>query len=373
MSRAYNFSPGPAALPAAVLAEAQAEFCEYADWRASVMEVSHRSAGFMALYEQAQALLRELLQIPDDYAVLFLTGGATGQAAALPLNLTAADKHDKGGGAAYLISGYWSQRAADEARRFCQVHIIGDSAAADYKTLPAVEELPASAAYLHYADNETVHGVEFPAPLVLPSLSSSPAPLPLAADMSSNIATRALNIGDYGVIYAGAQKNLGIAGVTVVIVKKSLLQRARKRGDIPRVWDYQQQWQADSMLNTPPTFQIYLLGRVLNWLKQQGGVAAMEKAHREKSALLYAALDAGDFYIPYVRDAASRSRINIPFFLAEEKLTAAFLAGAQAAGLLGLKGHKALGGIRASLYNSMPLAGARALVDYMREFERTRG
>lgn len=357
MTRAYNFSAGPAGLPDTVIYQAQAEFSEYRDWRASVAEVSHRSAGFIELKRQTDALLRELLGISEEYAVLYLAGGATGQAAAVPLNLTGDCS-----AAAYIISGHWSRRAADEARQFCEVHIAGDSADSNYTTLPAELNIPASAAYLHLAENETVHGVEYPA---LP-----PSPLPIVADLSSNIATRVINVNDYGLIYAGAQKNLGIAGLTLVIVKKSLL---RLQASLPSVWDYQKQWQSDSMYNTPPTFQIYLLGVMLHWLQQQGGVAQIEQLNRSKAQLLYDCLDAGDFYVTSVQDGHSRSRINVPFFLADEKLTADFLAGAEENGLLGLKGHKALGGIRASLYNSMPLAGVAALVEYMREFERVRG
>lgn len=357
MTRAYNFSAGPAALPDAVLYEAQAELCEYRDWRASVMEVSHRSAGFMQVQAEAEALLRELLHIGSEYAVLFLAGGARGQTAAVPLNLAAAQQT-----AAYVISGHWSRLAAAEAQRFCRVHIAGDNGDTNHTTLPAELDVPEQAAYVHIAENETVHGVEY---ATLPQVA-----VPLVADLTSNIATRSLRISDYGLIYAGAQKNLGIAGVTVVIVRRDL---PRPQAHTPLVWDYLKQAEAGSMCNTPPTFPIYLLGRVLAWTKQQGGLAQMEKDSHAKAELLYGCLDASAFYRAAVQDVACRSRVNVPFFLAEERLTADFLSGAQARGLLGLAGHKAVGGIRASLYNSMPLAGVAALVEYLREFECERG
>ena len=357
MSRTYNFCPGPAALPDAVIYQAQAELPELGDCRASVMEISHRSAAFLNIYQQTDARLREVMNISDDYAVLFLAGGATGQAAAVPLNLTAHNQH-----AAYIISGHWSRRAAEEARRYCQVTIAGDSAAQQYTTLPTELTIPADAAYLHIAENETVHGVEY---ANLPTTT-----LPLVADLSSNIATRVINVNDYGLIYAGAQKNLGIAGVTLVIVRRELI---HPQAQTPSVWDYQKQEKSTSMYNTPPTFQIYLMGLMLDWIKQQGGVAAMEKINSQKSRLLYDYLDSTDFYLTPVNSRHCRSRINIPFLLAEESLTADFLAGCAESGLLGLAGHKVVGGVRASLYNSMPLAGVAALVEYMRLFEQQRG
>lgn len=368
MARAYNFSPGPATLPEAVLYEMQAELLEYQNWRASVMEVSHRGEGFLGMARAAEATLRELMDIGEEYAVLFLAGGARGQAAAVPLNLAA-----DGATAAYAISGHWSRLAAEEGGRFCRVHIAGDSGEvgdnegsgdsgdARYTRLPEALDIPADAAYLHIAENETVHGVEYPA---LPH-----SPVPIVADLTSNILTRRINVADYGLIYASAQKNLGAAGVTVVIVRRDL---PRPQARAPLVWDYLKQAKVDSMCNTPPTFQIYLLGRMLAWVAQQGGVAAMEKASRAKAALLYDYLDGSDFYLTPVRDAACRSRMNVPFFLADEKLTAEFLSGAEAHGLIGLKGHAAVGGIRASLYNGMSLAGVAALVEYLREFERVR-
>lgn len=358
MTRAYNFSPGPALLPDVVLAEAQASFCEYADWRTSVMEISHRSRQFMQVYDETEALLRDLLHIGEDYAVLFLAGGATGQTAAVPLNLTG--NNDT---AAYIISGYWSRRAAAEAARFCRVEIIADSGNNNDTALPDLPQQPADpAAYLHIVDNETVNGVEYPAPPV--------TTLPLVADMSSNLTTRAVDINRFGLIYACAQKNLGIAGITVVIVRRALV---APQSRLPSVWDYQKQWTAQSMVNTPPTFSLYMLGRVLNWLNKQGGVTAAEEHCRARARLLYEFLDSSGFYQAAVTAPASRSRVNVPFFLTAPALTADFLAGAEAHGLLGLKGHRVLGGARASLYNSMPLAGVAALVDYMRDFAQRRG
>lgn len=338
--------------------EAQAAFCEFRDWRTSVMEISHRSDEFMEIYHDAEAQLRRLMGIGDDYAVLFLTGGATGHAAAIPLNLAAA-----GDTAAYLISGHWSRRALSEAKPHCCAQVVGDSGETEYATLPAAAaDIPADAAYLHIVENETVHGLEYPQ---LPE-----SPVPIVSDMSSNIITRRLDISDYGLIYAGAQKNLGITGVTIVIVRRDLV---KPQPHTPSVWDYQKQQKAESMYNTPPVFQIYMTGRVLAWTEQMGGIAAMEKANAAKAKLLYDYLDSSSFYRPHVKDSGSRSRINIPFFLADEQLTADFLAAAEARGLLGLKGHAVLGGIRASLYNSMPLAGVAALVEHMRDFEQQRG
>ena len=339
------------------MAEAQASFYEYADWRTSVMEVSHRSRQFMQIYEQSEALLCDLLHISDAYAVLFLAGGATGQAAAVPLNLTG--NNDL---AAYAVSGHWSRRAAAEAGRFCRVVVVADSADTKDTELPVLPAHLPAAAYLHIVDNETVNGMEYPAP--------PETELPLVADMSSNLATRAMDIEKYGLIYASAQKNLGIAGVTVVIVRRTLVS---PQPHLPSVWDYQKQWAERSMFNTPPTFPLYLLSCVLNWLKKQGGVAAAEARCLARARLLYDFLDNSDFYQAAVSAPASRSRVNVPFFLAEPALTADFLAGAEAHELLGLKGHRVLGGARASLYNSMPLAGVAALVDYMREFEKRRG
>ena len=337
------------------MARAQEELCDYQNTGASLIELSHRGSEFIAVHSRAEELLRQLLGIPADYAVLFLSGGATGQAAAIALNLAAENET-----AAYLISGHWSQRAALEGKKYCRAQVIADSGG-DYQTLPQQWQEPDKAAFLHYADNETVHGVEFAKPPA--------ARAPLAADMSSNIASRIINIGDYGVVYAGAQKNLGAAGVCIVIVRKDLI---RPRLDTPLIWDYNLQIASDSMANTPPSFQIYLVMLVLEWLKEQGGVAAMEKQSAEKSQMIYEVLDAG-FYRCHVGDKTARSRMNIPFFLPSGELTDEFLRGADDSGLLGLKGHAVLGGCRASLYNPTSLVATRALADYLTDFARRRG
>lgn len=357
MARVYNFSPGPSRLPDEVMERARDEFCEYQNTGASLIELSHRGEHFLAVNERAQMLMREVLEIPDDYAVLFVPGGATGQADAVPLNLAAGRTSP----CAYLVTGYWSKRAADEGAKYCKPVVVADTADTEYRTLPEQWHEPDDVAYLHYADNETVHGVEFPAP--------PKAKAPLVSDMSSSIATRKVNIRDYGVIYAGAQKNIGAAGVTVVIVRKDLI---RPRAYAPRVWDYARQLKNDSMTNTPPTFQIYILALVMEWIKNKGGVAAMQKQSEQKAEIVYGALDAG-FYRCHVCDAAARSRVNIPFFLPDESLLAEFLQGANDAGLIGLKGHIVLGGCRASLYNATTVAAAKALADYLCDFARRRG
>lgn len=356
MPRAYNFSPGPAALPAAVIHQAQQEFAEYRDWQTSVMEISHRSPQFLALLHRTQTLLRAVLAIPGDYATLLLPGGATGQTAAIPQNLATPQTP-----AAYLVTGYWSHRAEQEARRYCRTHIAATTAP-HHAALPspAAIHIPKNAAYLHIAENETVHGIEYPTP--------PPSPVPIAADLTSNIATRPLRIERYGLVYAGTQKTLGIAGLTLVIVRRDLI---KPHPTTPSIWNYHLQDRQNSMHNTPPTYQIHLLHKMLQWIQQQGGTQAMEKANREKAQKLYTALDASPHYHPHTRDPASRSRINIPFHLKDPTKTAAFLAGAEKRGLIGLKGHKAIGGIRASLYNSMPLAGVTALIDYMQEFTQS--
>ncbi|MGI9336966.1 MAG: phosphoserine transaminase [Gammaproteobacteria bacterium] len=356
MQRAYNFNPGPCRLPDAVMEQAQAEFCDYQNLGASVMELSHRGEKFIAVHARAESLLRELLNIPNDYAVLFLSGGATGQAAAIPLNLAEATDT-----AAYLISGHWSRRAANEGKKYCRAEVVADDESGEYKTLPTQWQEPQGAKFFHYADNETVHGTEFAKP---------PQTLaPLVADMSSNIASRMINIADYGIVYAGAQKNLGAAGVTIVIVRKDLI---RPRADTPMIWHYPLQIENDSMANTPPSFNIYLTMLVLEWLKEQGGVPEMESQSAQKSQMIYQVLDTG-FYRCHVADASVRSRMNIPFFLPSDTLTADFLRGAEDAGLLGLKGHAVLGGCRASLYNATTIAATRALSDYLADFARRRG
>ncbi len=346
-------------LPLPVLEQARDELL---DWKGgmSVMEVSHRSKAFIAVARQAEADLRELLAIPASYKVLFMQGGATAQFSAVPLNLAGMDAT-----ADYLNTGHWSERTIAEARRFVHVNVAADQAASSYSTVPAQSSLHLTpgAAYLHYTPNETIHGVEFP---YVPDAGG----VPLVADMSSTILSRPIDVSRFGLIYAGAQKNIGPAGITVVIVHEGLLGRAR--AGTPLVFDYRAVAAADSMQNTPPTFGWYFAGLVFQWLKREGGLAAMAERNRAKAAMLYAAIDASHFYVnPVAREC--RSWMNVPFRLAKPELEPVFLAEAEAAGLANLAGHRAVGGLRASLYNAMPAEGVRALVDFMREFERRHG
>ncbi len=347
-------------MPLAVLEEARAELT---DWRASgmsVMEVSHRGKAFVAVAEAAEADLRELLAVPDSYHVLFLHGGATAQFAAIPMNLAGAEAT-----AAYVNTGAWSKKALGEAGRFLKVEVLADEAATRYTTVPAEAALraPAGAAYLHYTANETIGGVEFP---YIPD----PGAVPLVADMSSNILSRPIPVERFGLIYAGAQKNIGPAGLAVVIVRKDLLRGARP--GTPAVLDYAQQAQEHSMLNTPPTFAWYMAGLVFRWIREQGGLQAMAQNNQAKAQLLYQAIEASGFYAnPVAREC--RSWMNVPFTLKEPELEPTFLTQARAAGLVNLEGHRSVGGMRASLYNAMPLEGVQALVAFMREFERRHG
>jgi phosphoserine aminotransferase len=357
--RVYNFSAGPAALPLQVLEQARDELLDWQDG-ASVMEISHRSRPFVAVAERAESDLRELLAIPSGYCVLFMQGGATAQFSAVPLNLATA-----GATADYVNTGHWSERAIKEARRFVKLGIAADEAASTYTTVPAPGSLRHSprAAYLHYTPNETIGGVEFP---YVPDAGG----VPLVADMSSTILSRPLDVGRFGLIYAGAQKNIGPSGITVVIVRDELLGRARK--GTPAVFDYRAVADAGSMLNTPPTFAWYFAGLVFQWLKREGGLETMAKRNRAKAGMLYAAIDGSPFYSnPVAKEC--RSWMNVPFRLAKPELEKPFLAEAEAAGLVHLAGHRAVGGMRASLYNAMPLEGVAALVDFMRDFERRNG
>jgi phosphoserine aminotransferase len=346
-------------LPLPVLEQARDELL---DWQGgmSVMEVSHRSRAFIAVAEGAEADLRELLAIPEGYRVLFMQGGAAGQFSTVPLNLAGA-----GGLAAYVNTGHWSTRAIAEARRFLRVEVVADEAASQYTTVPEAAALraPPGAAYLHYTPNETIGGVEFP---YVPAVD----PVPLVADMSSTILSRPVDVRRFGLIYAGAQKNMGPSGITLVIVRNDLLGRARE--GTPLVSDYRVVAEARSMQNTPPTFAWYVAGLVFKWLKREGGLAEMERRNRAKAQLLYGAIDGSGFYSnPVAKNA--RSWMNVPFRLAKPELEPAFLSGAEAEGLANLAGHRAVGGMRASLYNAMPIEGVAALVGYMREFERRHG
>jgi phosphoserine aminotransferase len=358
--RSYNFSPGPATLPLPVLEQAQAELLDWAGLGASVLEVSHRSREFMRVAESAESDLRALLAIPDHYRVLFLQGGATGQFAAIPLNLTAPGDH-----ADYLDSGLWSAKAIAEARRYVTVNVVADGESSGYTSVPpsSTWRLTPRARYLHYTANETISGVEI---FAVPDLPGAE----LVADVSSTILSRPIPVERYAVLYAGAQKNLGPAGLTLVIVRGDLLGRARAA--TPSVMNYAAMAEAGSMLNTPPTFAWYLTGLVLRWLKSEGGLTVMAERNARKAQALYDCIDSSGFYTSRVA-REYRSRMNVTFRLPSEALEKEFLAAAEAAGLANLAGHRAVGGLRASLYNAMPEAGVAALVEFMRDFARRRG
>ncbi|HYG04924.1 MAG TPA: phosphoserine transaminase [Stenotrophomonas sp.] len=361
MTRAFNFSAGPATLPEPVLRQAQAEMLEWNNVGASVVEISHRSAEFVALAARTEADLRQLLSVPDDYAVLFLSGGATTQQALLPLNFAAPGQRVD-----FVVTGHWGNTAIKQAKPYVQAHVAADGKANGYRDIPARADwqLSPDAAYVHITANETIHGVEFrDAPDV--------GQVPLFADFSSSIAAEPIDISRYGLVYAGAQKNLGPVGISVVIVRRDLLERAgQPRADI---FNYCSHAERDSMLNTPPTWNWYLLGLTVQWMLEQGGVDEFARRNAEKAGLVYAAIDSSGGY--YRNEVAPdvRSRMNIPFFLADERLDALFVSESKAAGLLALKGHKAVGGIRASLYNAMPVAGAQALVAFMHDFRQRHG
>ncbi|KAF1697728.1 3-phosphoserine/phosphohydroxythreonine transaminase [Pseudoxanthomonas koreensis] len=361
MTRAFNFSAGPATLPEAVLREAQAGMLDWNGVGASVVELSHRSAEFIAVAAQAEADLRTLLSIPDDYAVLFVAGGATTQQALLPLNFAAPGQRVD-----YVLTGHWGKTAIRQATPYADVHLAADAGPGGFSDIPprAGWSLGADSAYVHITANETIHGVEF---RDTPDVGA----VPLFADFSSSIASGPLDVSRYGLIYAGAQKNLGPVGISVVIVRRELLGRAgQPRADI---FTYASHAARDSMLNTPPTWNWYMLGLTVKWMLDEGGVEEFARRNAAKAALVYAAIDgSGGFYRNPVAPAV-RSRMNVPFFLADEVLTARFVAESTAAGLLALKGHKATGGLRASLYNAMPVAGAQALVDFMRDFQQRHG
>jgi phosphoserine aminotransferase len=353
--RVFNFSPGPAVLPLEVLEQARDELLDWRQSGMSVMEISHRSAAFEQAAAEAEADLRDLLSIPHNYKVLFMQGGAAAHFSLVPLNLAAPQSTVD-----YINTGHWSHRAIAEAGRYCKVHIACD-AGGDYTRVPPQSELRLSsgAAYVHYTPNETIGGVEFG---YVPETRN----VPLVADMSSSILSRPIDVSKFGLIYAGAQKNIGPAGLAVVIVREDLIGHART--ETPRVFEYKAIAENRSMLNTPPTFAWYMAGLVFKWLKKAGGLAAVGERNRIKAQTLYSALDASRLYkSPVARDA--RSWMNVTFTLDKPELDAAFLAEAASAGLHGLKGHRVLGGMRASIYNAMPLAGVEALTAFMREFE----
>ncbi len=360
MSRVYNFSAGPAAIPDAVLERVRSDIPDWNGTGMSVMEVSHRSPEFVAVADKAAQDLRDLLDIPDDYSILFPQGGATLQFAMVPLNLAA-----EGEVVDYVQTGSWSKKAIAEASRYCEVNIVADSADRNFTCIPAETQWQRSreAAYLHYCANETIAGVEFP---FIPDAGD----VPLVSDMSSTILSQPLDVAKFGVIYAGAQKNIGPAGITLVIVRKDLLGRARP--ETPSLLDYAVYDKSGSMSNTPPCFAWYVAGLVFEHLKAEGGLEKMAERNRRKAAKLYAAIDASGFYSNPVKEDC-RSRMNVPFVLQDASLDAAFLAQAEEAGLANLKGHRSVGGMRASIYNAMPEAGIDALIEFMREFERTCG
>ncbi len=358
MSRVYNFSAGPSALPESVLKQAQQELLDWNNSGMSVMEMSHRGKSFSTIAQTLEADLRALMGIPENYKVLFMQGGATAQFALIPLNLL--NGKDK---ACYVNTGAWSSKATKEAGKYCQAIVSASSKESNFNHIPAVKDwnIDTDAAYLHYTSNETIHGVEFNE---IPDSQG----LPLVSDMSSNILSRPVDVSQYGLIYAGTQKNMGPSGVTVVIVREDLIGHANPL--TPSVFDYAEQAKNDSMLNTPATYNWYLVGLVLQWIEQQGGLAAIEQNNIKKAERLYQAIEQSSLYSNPVQKAY-RSRMNVPFILAEEQLNTLFLTEAEKNGLVELKGHRSIGGMRASIYNAMPEEGVIALCDFMAEFERT--
>ncbi len=360
MSRVYNFSPGPAALPLEVLEKIREDIPDWNGSGMSVMEVSHRGKAFMEIAEKAEQDLRDLLAVPDDYSVLFMQGGATMQFAMAPLNLA-----QLGDTADYVQTGSWSKKAIAEASRFCNVNVAADSSDSNFCHIPPQGEWRKSddAAYLHYTPNETIGGVEF-------HFIPDSAEVPLVADMSSTILSRPIDVSRFGVIYAGAQKNIGPAGITLVIVRNALLDR--RRADAPTLMTYKAYADSGSMTNTPPTFAWYAAGLVFEYLKMRGGLAAIAETNQRKAASLYEAIDESAFYSNPVQPDA-RSWMNVPFVLRDADMDQKFLAEADIAGLKNLKGHRSIGGMRASIYNAMPQDGVDALIDFMREFEKANG
>ena len=358
MSRVHNFCAGPAALPEAVLAKAQEEMLEWQGQGASVMELSHRSKAFIDVMEQAEARLRRLLGVSDDYAVLFQQGGASQQFAAVPLNLSLeADTAD------YLVTGQWSKKAFAEGTRFVNAHCAADGSVDNFMSLPPRDDWSISGGrYFHYCPNETIGGLEFPA---VPQVDS-----PLVADMSSTLLSRPIDVTQFGVIYAGAQKNIGPAGLAVVLVRKELLGRARP--SCPAMLNWDTAAANGSMYNTPPTFAVYLTGLVFEWLESMGGLEVMGAMNARKAARLYSQIDNSSFYSNPV-DESARSWMNVPFTLADAALDTIFLDEAEQAGLTNLKGHRSVGGMRASIYNAVPEAAVEALCTFMSEFEQRYG
>lgn len=368
----YNFSAGPAVLPKEVLQQAADEMLDWHGSGMSVMEMSHRGREYMSIIEAALADMRELLAIPSNYKVLFLQGGAIAENAIIPMNLAALRSPAgarKPGVADYINTGSWSAKSIKEAARYCEVNVAASSAAEKFARIPARDEwkLSRDAAYVHICSNETIDGVEYQ---YTPEVAADTNGAPLVADMSSHILSRAVDVAQYGVIYGGAQKNIGPAGLTIVIVREDLLGHALPF--CPSAFDWKIVADNDSMYNTPPTYAIYIAGLVFQWLKRQGGIAAMETRNVAKSSLLYSYLDSTEFYSNRIAPDC-RSRMNVPFFLRDESLNDTFLSGAKERGLLQLKGHKSVGGMRASIYNAMPIEGVQALVQYLQDFEKQYG
>ena len=360
MSRAYNFCAGPAALPQAVLEQAQQEMLDYRGLGLSIMEMSHRDNVFVEIAEQAEKDLRDLMGISDDYAVLFLQGGASSQFAMVPMNLLG-----EGQTADYINTGQWSKKAIKEAGRYGKINVAASSEDTNFSTVPPQDSwnLSDNPAYVHYCPNETIGGLEYS---FVPAVGDTP----LVADMSSTILSRPVDVNQYGLIYAGAQKNIGPAGLTLVIVRKDLLGKASS--SVPAMLNYQTHADNGSMYNTPPTYAWYLSGLVFSWLKKQGGVGNMGEINQRKAEKLYGFIDNSGLYSNPV-EVISRSRMNVPFVLADDRLDKPFLDQAQAAGLLNLKGHRSVGGMRASIYNAVPEAAVDALIAFMAEFEKKHG
>jgi len=360
MTRVFNFSAGPAALPEPVLRQAADEMLDWHGSGMSVMEMSHRGKEFIAIHAECEAALRELLAVPANYKVVFMQGGAIAQNAIVPMNLLRGRRSID-----FVNTGEWSKKSIKEAKKYAEVNIAASAEAGGFTQVPTQDtwRLDPNAAYVHICSNETIGGVEY-------HWTPDTGAVPLVADMSSNILSRPIDVSRYGLIYCGAQKNIGPAGLTIVIVRDDLIGQALPL--TPSAFDYKTQAEADSMYNTPPTYAIYIAGLVFEWLKAQGGLAAIERHNRDKAALLYDYLDSTEFYTSPVAKA-DRSLMNVPFKLHDESLDAEFLKGAQARSMLQLKGHRSVGGMRASIYNAMPVEGVRALVAYMKEFEASKG
>ncbi|MGJ7510543.1 3-phosphoserine/phosphohydroxythreonine transaminase [Variovorax sp. GT1P44] len=360
MTRVFNFSAGPATLPESVLRQAADEMLDWRGSGMSVMEMSHRGKEFIAIHAEAESLVRELLAVPSNYKVLFLQGGAIAENAIVPMNMLRGRA-----GADYIDTGEWSKKSIKEAKKYCKVNVAASGEAGGYTSVPRQEtwKLDPDAAYVHICSNETIGGVEY-------HWTPDTGDVPLVADMSSSFMSRPVDVSRYGLIYGGAQKNVGPAGVTLVIVRDDLIGQALPI--TPSAFDYKIQAENDSMFNTPPTYTIYIAGLVFNWIKAQGGLKAIEAHNRRKAAVLYDHLETTSFfYNPVARE--DRSLMNVPFKLRDESLDEAFLKGAQARGMVQLKGHRSVGGMRASIYNAMPIEGVVALVAYMKEFEVSHG